>query len=121
MNESLPVSYVSPEEKQWAVFGHLSGLCGYFIPLGNVIGPLAIWLMKKDESVSIATHAKNALNFHISMTIWISIAAIASVFIIGIPVLAALGIFELVATIIGTVKASKGERWNYPLTIEFIK
>jgi uncharacterized Tic20 family protein len=123
MNDSQLAPYASAEEKNWALFAHLSPLFGYMmIPgLGQVLCPLAIWLMKKDESATIAAHAKDSLNFHISMMIWVALAGIASFFLIGIPVLFGLIIFEVVATIIGTVKASKGERWKYPLMLELIK
>jgi uncharacterized Tic20 family protein len=122
MNEHQLAPYTSSEEKNWALFAHLSPLSGYMmIPFGQVLCPLAIWLMKKDESATIAAHAKDSLNFHISMMIWVTLAGIASCFLIGIPVLFGLIVFEVVATIIGTVKASKGERWKYPLMLELIK
>ena len=121
MNNALPATTASSSEKQWALAAHLSPLSGYFVPLGSVLGPLLVWLAKKDDSPLVADHARDALNFHISMLIWMAIAAFASLFIVGIPVLLALGIWDLVATIIGAVKASNGERWKYPLSIEFIK
>jgi len=121
MNETLPATYASSDDKQWAAIAHFSALSGYLIPLGNVLGPLVVWLMKKDQSSSVTAHAKDALNFHLSMLIWMTAAAVASIFIIGIPILFALAIYDLVATIIGGVKAANGERWKYPLSIELIK
>ncbi len=121
MNSNVPAHYATSDEKTWAVMAHLSAASGYFIPFGNIFGPLLVWLLKKDESQVVAQHAKDSLNFHISMTIWIAIAGAASFALIGIPVLIALAILDIVATVIGTVKAANGERWKYPLTITFIK
>ena len=75
------------EEKQWALFCHLSGLSGYIIPFGNIIIPLVIWSVKKDESAMIDEHGKEVANFQISFSIWIAIAILFSILIIGIPFL----------------------------------
>lgn len=119
MNTNVPAHYASSDEKTWAILAHLSPVSGYFIPFGNILGPLIVWLVKKDQSAVVAQHAKDSLNFHISMMIWLTLAGFASIFLIGIPVLIGLAIFDIVATVIGTMKAANGERYKYPLTINF--
>ena len=121
MNTNLPAHYASSDEKTWAIMAHLSAASGYFIPFGNILAPLGIWLLKRDESAVIGEHARDSVNFHISMMIWIALAGAASFALVGIPVLIGLILFEIVATVIGTVKAANGDRWKYPLSITFIK
>lgn len=107
-------------EKQWVLLCHLSGLSGYILPFGNLIAPLVIWSMKKDESAEIDRHGKEAANFQISFTIWFAIAVIFSFVLVGIPFLIVLGVLHIVFTIIATLKADKGELYRYPLTVRFI-
>ncbi len=100
---------------------HLSGLAGYIIPLGNVLGPFLIWQIKKNTMPSIEPHAKDALNFQISMLIYV-VVCIALIFaVIGVFLLPILGIFGLVCLIVAAVKANNGERWKYPLSIRFLQ
>jgi uncharacterized Tic20 family protein len=100
---------------------HLSALAGFIIPLGNVIGPLVIWMIKKDVYPLVDDQGKEALNFQISMTIYYIISCILILILIGIPLLIGLALFSLVVTIIAMVKASDGVAYRYPLSIRFIK
>ncbi|MCK5470248.1 MAG: DUF4870 domain-containing protein [Cyclobacteriaceae bacterium] len=109
------------QEKQWALICHLSGLCGYFIPFGNLIVPIIIWSMKKDEMPMVDAHGKEVINFQISFTIWVTIAIVFVFILIGIPILIALIILQVIFIIIATIKADSGELYHYPLTIRFIK
>ena len=109
------------QERNWAMLAHLSALAGFIIPLGNIIGPLVIWLIKKDESEFVSDQGKEALNFQISVTIYMIVSAILIVIVIGIFLLIAIGIFMLVMIIIAAVKASSGEKYRYPFTIRLIK
>lgn len=108
------------QEKTWAMLCHLSALAGFIFPLGNIIGPLVVWLIKKDESEFVDDQGKESLNFQISFTIYCIIAAFLVFFIIGIFLLVALGVLFLVLVIIATVKANSGEKFRYPLSIRFI-
>lgn len=108
-------------EKQWIVLTHLSGLGMYIFPFGNIVIPMIIWVSKKQEFPSIDEHGKAVLNFQISITIWLIIAAIFVFLLIGLPVLIVLGILHIVFVIIGTLKADQGIVYNYPLTIDFIR
>ena len=113
---------LSQEDRQWAMFAHLAALSGYIgIPLGNIIGPLIVWMIKKDESSFVDDQGKESLNFQISMLIWIAISAAALCIVIGwvtTPILVVVGI---VYVIIAAVKSNQGEDYRYPLTIRFLK
>jgi hypothetical protein len=60
------------EERNWAMTCHLASFAGYVLPLGNIIGPLVAWLMKRDEFPLVDDQGKEALNFQISMTIYLN-------------------------------------------------
>ena len=108
-------------EKQWALICHLSGLAGYIIPFGNIIAPIIIWSIKKEEMPMVDKHGKEVINFQISFTIWIILASVLAFALIGIPILVALIIAQVVLIIIGAIKADNGELYHYPLTIRFLK
>ncbi|MFV1964993.1 MAG: DUF4870 domain-containing protein, partial [Pirellulaceae bacterium] len=75
---------LSSDERQWAMFAHLAALSGYIgIPFGNIIGPLIVWMIKKDESSFVDDQGKESLNFQISMLIWIAISAAAICVFVG--------------------------------------
>lgn len=109
------------QERQWALICHLSGLCGYFIPFGNLIVPIIIWSMKKDEMPMVDAHGKEVINFQISFSIWVFVAAIFVFILIGIPLLIGLVVMQVILIIIAAIKADSGELYRYPLTIRFIK
>ncbi len=108
-------------EKQWALLCHLSGLSGYVIPFGNIIVPIIIWSIKKEEMPMVNEHGKEVINFQISFTIWIIVASILTFVLIGLPILIALIVGQIVLVIIAAIKADKGELYHYPLSIQFIK
>jgi uncharacterized Tic20 family protein len=108
------------EERMWAMFCHLSGLAGFIFPFGNIIAPLVIWLIKKEEYELVNDQGKEAINFQISMTIYIIASIILIFIVIGIPLLIILGIFSLIVVIIASIKANEGEKYRYPLTIRFL-
>lgn len=111
----------SKDEKNWATFAHLAALAGFVVPFGNLLGPLIIWLLKRDESKFVEQEAKESLNFQISVSLYF-IACIVLVFLlIGIPLMLILGIFNIVMVIMATIKANGGEHVQYPLNLRLIK
>jgi uncharacterized Tic20 family protein len=109
------------QERTWGLITHLSALVGFIVPFGHIIGPLVVWLIKKDESAFVDDQGKEALNFQISMTLYAVVAAILVLVIIGIFLLIGIGILDIVLVIIAAVKANAGEKFRYPLTIRFIR
>lgn len=123
ISEPLTAEDVSKDAKMWGMFCHLAALAGYLgIPFGNVLGPLIIWLIKKDDFKFVNDQGTESLNFQISITIY-SLAAGLLVCLggIGIILLIPLGIFGLVMVIIASIAANKGEAYRYPLCIRLIK
>jgi len=112
------------DEKQartWGMFCHLAGLCMWVgVPFGNIIGPLLIWLLKRDEFPLVQEEGKESVNFQISMTLYAIVAGILCFILIGIPLLIGLGIAQIVLTIVATVKVSNGESYRYPFTIRLL-
>ncbi len=129
---TAPPGSPSAEEKQWAMFGHLSALTGVVTGgLGNFLGPLIVWQMKKDTLPFAADQAKEALNFNITLLIvGVAFGVIGAIFtaitlgfgaILVVPLALALGVAWLVFTIMAAMKANDGVAYRYPLTIRLIK
>jgi uncharacterized protein len=127
---SSPPPPSSPESqaRMWNMLCHLSALAGFVIPFGNILGPLIIWQIKKNEFPSVDLHGKAALNFQISVTIAIVVgfaaAFILHFFCIGFllfPLVALVGLAGLVFAIIAGIKANNGEDYKYPWSLELVK
>lgn len=99
---------------------HLSALAGLIFPFGFILGPLIVWLVKKDQYPEVDRQGKDALNFHISMLIYLAISAVLVLILVGIVLLIALGVFSLVMIIVASVKSNNGERFEYPLSLKII-
>ena len=118
---------ISKDARMWAMFCHLAGLAGYVIPIvGNIVAPLIIWQIKKDEIPFVDKHGKEAVNFQISMSLYaligIVLCAVTCVGAVLIPVVGiVVGVIDLVFLLIAAVKANNGQAYRYPLTIRFIK
>lgn len=109
------------EERTMGMLCHLLALAGLVFPFGNIIGPLVIWLMKKDQMPFVDDQGKESLNFEISVSIYGLVAGVLSFVVIGIPLLIAVVVFAVVEIILASVKANQGIPFHYPLTIRFIK
>lgn len=122
MSEPLPSSSpseLSSEVRNWALGAHLSAILGAWLAL-SFLGPLVVYLVKRDEHPFIAQHAREALNFNISVLIYAIVGFILVFVFIGFLILPVIGIAWLVLTIVAAVKASNGETYRYPLTIRFV-
>lgn len=118
---AVPPSPVGADNtRMFVLFCHLSAFSAFFVPLGNIWGPLVLWLIKKDESPEVDAHGKESLNFEISITLYLIASFVLSFLLIGIPFLIAGCIFWFVVVIIASVRANEGRFYRYPLTIRFI-
>jgi uncharacterized Tic20 family protein len=109
------------DERNWAMLSHLLALVGYtVVPFGNVIAPLIIYLMKKDESPFVEDQARESRNFQISVCIYLLISGVLVLILIGFLLLAVVWVAGAILTIIASVKAAKGEAYRYPLTLRLI-
>lgn len=118
---SAPDGLPSNEQKQFAMFTHLSALTGFIIPFGNLLGPLIFWQIKKNEMPFVDDQGKEALNFQITATIAAVICVILMFVLIGFVLIFVVGIAWLVLTIIGGIRANEGEYYRYPMTLRLIK
>jgi uncharacterized protein len=105
--------------RQWAMLAHLSALFGLIIGL-NWLGPLVVYLVKKDEHPFIADQGREALNFNLSVFIYVLVSVVLIFIVIGFLLLPVIGIAWLVLTIIAGIRANNGEPYRYPLTIKFV-
>lgn len=113
---------VQNEENTWAMLCHLSAFAGFIgVPLGNLIGPLIVWLVKKDQFPLVDQNGKESLNFQISLTIYAIVAGILTLVFIGFILLAVLYIAGIIYVILASIAANKGEVYRYPMTIRFIQ
>ena len=114
---------VSKDEQNWAMICHLAGLSGFIIPFGgNVLGPLVVWLIKKDTMPLVDKHGKEALNFQITVAIALLVSCVLIWVLIGFFLLFVVAIGALIMTIMAAVKVSNGELdYQYPFAIRLIK
>ncbi len=113
---------VSRDQRTWGMLAHLCALIGYsVVPFGNVVAPLIVWLIKKDQSWFIDDQAKESLNFQISIVIYILISIPLVVLLIGIFLFIIIYVFAIVMVIVASIKANNGVPYRYPLTLRFIK
>ena len=134
MNESTTTTgSVSAEERQWAMFAHLSALLGGLLTsgwggsVGFFIGPLVIYLMKKDTMPFVADQAKEALNFAITVSLACFVLLLLTIMSLGIgalltiPLMMIIGIGALVLVIMAAIKANEGVAYRYPIALRLVK
>jgi uncharacterized Tic20 family protein len=123
-----PLNPNEAKARTWNMLCHLSALAGFIIPFGNILGPLLVWQIKKNEILSVDVHGKASLNFQITVTIAAIIGAfvatILSFVCVGfllIPLVLLIGLAGLVFAIIAGIKANNGEDYKYPYSLELVK
>jgi hypothetical protein len=116
-----PTGLPTPDERTWGMVAHLAALAGFVLPFGNILGPLVVWLVKRDHSVFIAAEAKEALNFNISIAIGGVVCFMLFLLSIGVLFAALLVLFWLVMIIIAALKANEGIAYRYPFTLRLVK
>jgi uncharacterized Tic20 family protein len=121
MQDNIEIEPLSSDERNMGMLCHLLALLGYIgIPFGNIIGPLVIWMVKKEESEFIDKCGQESLNFQISMFIYGAISGVLILVLIGIPMLIAILIIDLVCVIQASITASEGRVYHYPFTMRFV-
>lgn len=133
-------------ERNWAAICHLAAFAGLLIPLGNILGPLIVWLLRREESEFANDQGKESLNFQISISIYllgivtfvivlglVSLLAVAggapevglsipfALLLLVVFVTVIIAVFSVIAVIIGAVRAGEGQYYRYPLNIRFIR
>jgi uncharacterized protein len=121
MDTDLQQHIPGSEEKNWALAAHAASLIGFIIPFGNIIGPMIVWLMKREQMPYVNEQGKEALNFNITILICTLISLPLMFIVIGIFLLFVLFIAWLICTIIAIIKSSEGVSYRYPFTLRLIK
>ena len=127
------VSAIPAEQRQWAMFAHLSAIVGGVVTagwagsIGCFLGPLVIWLMKKETMPFVDDQAKEALNFNITVGIVFLVLFLLTLGTLGLgilltgPLMIIIGIAWLVFTVIAAIKANDGVSYRYPFTLRLVK
>lgn len=110
--EQTPVIPPNSDEKTLAILSHVLTIVAWFLP------PLVIYVLKNQESSFVAAHAKESLNFQITLTI---VMVILFITIIGIFLMWIVGIIAMILIIVATIRASEGKLYRYPFTLRLIK
>lgn len=130
----VAVQLTAAEERNWAMAAHLTALVGIVVPGGNIVAPLIVWLVKREQSAFVDRHARESLNFNITTSIYVvALSVIAflcfllSFLCVTVPlgVLAVVGgtavsVGWIVFTIVGGVRAARGAEMVYPMNIRFV-
>lgn len=115
----------NPDARTWAVFCHLSPLLGVLLSVGllNFVGPLVIWLVKKDQYAYVDDQGKEALNFQLTLLILSLICVVIMLVSCGaaFPIVFLPLILQIVFSIISSMAANKGEYYRYPYNIRIVK
>jgi len=107
--------------RTWAMACHLASLAGFVgVPFGNIIGPLIVWLVGREQYPEVDQHGKESLNFQISLTIYSLVAGILCFVFIGFVLLPAVLIFGIIQVVLASIEANKGNPYTYPYCIRFV-
>lgn len=118
------------DQQTWRVLAHASALI-QFIGIPSFVGPLIVWLLRREDEV-VEPHAREALNFQLSLIIYFVVgtvvAVLAAITIVGLVLTVVIVLFlivlvvaEIVFAVLASLAASRGELYRYPLSIELIK
>lgn len=109
----------SSNDRLWSVLCHLSYFFGF--ALLSFLFPMTVYLVMRTDSSYVTHHAREALNFHLSLLLYFACCVPLCFLVIGIPLICAIALTGIVCSIVAAVKASKGILYQYPITIRFVR
>ena len=113
---------LSKEEQNWGMLCHLTALALLLgVPFGHLLGPLIVWLIRRNQYAFVDEQGKESLNFQISMTIYAILSGLLVLVAVGFILLAVVLVADVILVIVASVKVSNGKSYRYPLTIRFLK
>jgi len=122
MDEHLPVPTPGPEARRWAMLCHYAAFFWFLAPMiGNVIGPLLVWQLKKDLDPFVDAQGKEALNFQINVSLMLALCGLLAWVLIGFPLMALVSLVALVLVVIAGIRANEGRDYRYPFSIRWLK
>jgi uncharacterized Tic20 family protein len=115
-------SGLSRDARKWAMICHIIALVGLLgNGIGFLVGPLVVWLIKREDDPFIDEQGKEAVNFQLTMLLAVIVSIVLVVVVIGFFLLFVLAVMMTVFPIIAAIKANNGEHYRYPLSFKFIK
>ncbi|WP_028241416.1 DUF4870 domain-containing protein [Stutzerimonas azotifigens] len=121
-DEQALVPMPSPEARRWAMLCHYSAFCWFIVPMiGNVLGPLILWQLKKDADPFIDQQGREALNFQITFSLWLMICGVLAWVLIGFPLMVLVSLVALVLVVIAGIRANEGKPYRYPFCWRLVK
>lgn len=118
---SMPAEIeADPEARNFAMFCHLAALSMYITGVGIVVGPLIVWLIKKDKYPYVDRQGKEALNFNISFLAYHIVAALLIFVLVGFVLLPLVSLTWLILLIVAAVKTNAGEQYRYPFIFRLL-
>ncbi len=122
MSDQELIPQPSPKARQWAMFCHYSAFFWFLVPMiGNVLGPLIVWQLKKDLDPFVDEQGKEALNFQITFSILLMICGLLAWVLIGFPLMALISAVALVLVVIAGIRANEGKPYRYPFCWRFVR
>lgn len=122
MQDTAPMQPLpEKEERTWGMLCHLSAFAGLIVPLGGILAPLIIWLIKKDEMPFVNDQGKESINFQITLFVAAIICMILMFVGIGFLLIVALAIYGVIMIIIACIRANEGTYYRYPYALRLIK
>jgi uncharacterized Tic20 family protein len=126
-----PATGISAEERQWAMFAHLSAVIAIWLGGMAFLGPLIVWLIQKDKMKFVDDQGKEALNFQLNILVLtlalVPIGAIVTFVTFGLglfivaPLAVGLGLLAIIFPVLASVQANAGEAYRYPYIVRVIK
>ncbi len=108
------------DERLWAALCHVACFSAYFTGVGLILGPLIVWLLKKDQYPLVDDQGKESLNFQITYLIGHLLNIPLYFFCVGFAILPVLIVLHVLLTIVAALKANQGQRYRYPLCLRLI-
>lgn len=121
MQPMHPGPLATAEERQMAMFLHLSQLASVVVPLAGIILPIVLWQTQKEKMPALDAHGKMVANWMISAVIYAVASVVLMLVLVGFLLILVLAVLSIVFPIVGAIKANNGILWDYPLTIKFLK
>ncbi|MGD8377533.1 MAG: DUF4870 domain-containing protein [Acidobacteriota bacterium] len=113
---------ISRDARRWAMLAHLTALAGLLgNGIGFLIGPLVVWLVKREDDPFIDQQGKEAVNFQLTMFLALFLSVPLVFLVVGIPIMIAIGLLMCVLPVFAAIRAQEGVAYRYPLTLRFLK
>ena len=121
--DSTPIFRVpTQDERTWGMLAHLAAFAGLVLPMaGNIVGPLIVWLVRREQSAFVAEQGKEAVNFNITVTLGALVCSLLVYIFIGILLGVGLFVYWLAMTILAGIRAGEGVPFRYPFALRLLK